>query len=327
MLPLDFSAAANISSEAAAAEDDELKIVREYLLSLDPTGSRFAAVLRDTIDQLLNGEATGRYDWKDLRQTEKTHAGSLVEINLHREFNFADGKAMDYQIGGIEVDCKFSQDFGGWMIPPEAIGHLCLLVTADDYASSWSAGLLRIQEDWLNQGSNRDKKLTVKARHRHRISWLWHKAELPENVLLHLPPAIRSQILIKGKNKGQARVIELFRRIQNKPIGRGAVRTAAQQLDYMARLREGTGRARTVLREEGILIAGPYSKHQDIARRLGACVPRRGEFVSFRVAELKPHHANRPSVELDGRSWVLAEPKDQHEPGPRLPRLTGETES
>lgn len=314
-------------SRVLLQEDPELATVYERLLKLDPMGQRFAHVLRDTIDQLLNGEATGRYSWDQLRQTEKTHAGSMVEINLHREFDFDDGDVTDYRIANIQVDCKYSQQFGGWMIPPEAMGHLCLLVTANDSKSQWSAGLLRIRQEYLNRGKNRDSKLTVKAEHRKNILWLWHEAELPENVLLHLPPSVRDQILIDGKRKGQARVIQLFAEVQNRRIGRGAVRTAAQQLDYLARLREGKGRARTVLRGKGILIAGPYSKHREIARRVGAEVPGKGEFVSFRVCEARPHHGDRPSVELDGKFWVLAEPTDlDDEVGPRLPKVTNEEE-
>ncbi|MFD5630529.1 NaeI family type II restriction endonuclease [Streptomyces sp. NPDC127072] len=307
--------------------------VYEHIRALDPTGNRFASVLRDTIDQLLNGEATGRYDWKTLFKTEKTHAGTLVEINLQREFKFDDGAdvaggqhPMDYRIRGIDVDCKFSQDFGGWMIPPEAMGYICLLVWADDYRSRWSAGLFRVRGEWLNTGSNRDRKLTVKAEHRNKIVWLWRDAELPENVLLHLPDSIRKRILLEGSRKGQKRVIELFRQVQNRRIGRGAIRTAAQQLDYMARLREGEGRARTVLREEGIVIVGPYGRHQAIALQIGAEVPQRGEFVSFRVAEAKPHHGDNPRVELEGRHWVLAEPSDPEEIAPRLPKVTSEAE-
>lgn len=315
------------------AQDSDVKKVADHILSLDPDGKRFAAVLRDTIDQLLNGETTGRYAWEQLFKTEKTHAGTLVEINLQREFKFDDGAdvgqhPMDYQILGVDVDCKFSQDFGGWMIPPEAMGHLCLLVWADDLKSKWSAGIFRVREEWLNTGSNRDKKLTLKAKYRmDKVHWLWHEEALPENVLLHLGDATRKQILLEGPRKGQQRVIELFRRVQNRRIGRGAIRTAAKQLDYMARLREGKGRARTVLREEGIVIAGPYSKHRDIACHIGAEVPQRGEFVSFRVAEAMPHHGDRPSVELDGRRWVLAGPEDPVITAPLLPKVTGEEEA
>lgn len=300
--------------------DAELERVRAELTFLDPDGSRFAAVLRNTIDQLLNGEVTGRYEWNELFKTEKTHAGTLVEINLQREFHFRDGKDMDYEIAGADVDCKHSQKFGAWMIPPEALGHLCLLVWADDYRSRWSAGLVRIRSEILNGGSNRDLKLTIRAEHRDQIVWLWQDAILPENVLLHLDEETRTRILMPGERKGQARVVELFRSVHGKRIGRGVVRTAAQQLDYMARVREGDkGRARPKLRPEGILILGDYPVHQAIAAALGGPVPREGEFVAHRVVRARPEHANRPSAEISGELWVIARPEDPVEAAPRLP--------
>ncbi|MET8447058.1 NaeI family type II restriction endonuclease [Streptomyces sp. NPDC005209] len=325
MLPFeeeDIRAAARISHQNLTHDDPELATVYEYIHSLPSCRARFASVLRETIDQLLNGEATGRYDWKSLFKTEKTHAGTLVEINLQREFNFGDGIDMDYRIAGVDVDCKYSQQFGAWMIPPEAVGHLCLLVWADDYKTRWSAGLVRIRPEWLNGGNNRDLKLTIKAEHRDKIFWLWRDAELPENVLLHLDPGTRSAIL--SPSSGQRRVNELFERVQMKRIGRGVVRTVAQQYDYMARVREAKGRARTVLRERGILIPGHYSKHQAIAHSLGAPVPQNGELVSFRVAQARPHHGNRPKVELDGREWVLADAEDPVEAAPFLPKHTAD---
>ncbi|MFE4174912.1 NaeI family type II restriction endonuclease [Streptomyces sp. NPDC056909] len=320
MLPIDVTAAANIQSQVLLRDDPELAVVHSTLRQFESAELRFSIVLRNTIDQLLNGEVTGRYDWKKLFKTEKTHAGTLVEINLQREFRFADGIDMDYQIAGIDVDCKYSQQFGGWMIPPEAMGHLCLLVWADDYKSRWSAGLLRVKEEWLNRGNNRDMKLTVKAEHRNKILWLWHDAALPENVLLHLDSATRDSIL--GLSSGQKRVNQLFRSVQMKRIGRGVVRTVAQQSDYMARVREAKGRARTVLRQEGILIPGHYSSHQAIARSLGAPVPRNGELVSFRVARALPHHGNSPRIELDDQLWTLAKEGDPTETAPLLPKHT-----
>src|SRR5690242_20727699 len=110
---------------AVTSPDPELESVRQSILSLDADGARSSRVLRDTIDQLLDGVHTGRYRWDQLYKTEKTHAGTLVEINLQREFGFEDGVDLDYRIAGADVDCKFSQTLGGWMIPPEAEGHLC----------------------------------------------------------------------------------------------------------------------------------------------------------------------------------------------------------
>ncbi len=284
MLPFeeaDIKAATSVAVQhVAAGVDPELDKVCEHIKALDPTGRRFARVLRDTIDQLLNGEVTGRYDWKTLFKTEKTHAGTLVEINLQREFRFADGDAMDYQIADVDVDCKYSQQFGGWMIPPEAVGHLCLLAWADDYKSLWSMGLVRIRNEWLNTGNNRDLKLTIKADHRDKIKWMWRDEDLPENVLLHMNAIDRDAMFTASS--GQRRLNELFRRVQKRRIGRNVVRTVAQQKDYMKRVR-GNGGSRSALRAEGILIMGDYASHREIAGRLGLPLPDEGEFVSARV--------------------------------------------
>jgi hypothetical protein len=321
LLPLDIAAAANIHAPTLLRDDPELASVYERLRQLDPTGQRFAGVLRDTIDQLLNGEITGRYDWKSLFKTEKTHAGTVVEINLQREFRFDDGIDMDYRIDGVEVDCKYSQRFGGWMIPPEAMGHLCLLVWADDYKSQWSAGLLRIAPEWLNHGNNRDLKLTIKQEHRSRILWLWHEAELPENVLLHMNAHDREAVF--AHTSGQARLNELFRRAQHRRIGRNVVRTVAQQKDYMKRVR-GNGGARSSLRDEGIVIMGDYRSHQDIARRLGLPVPGEGDFVSARLTPAAST-AEGPHALIDGAAWTVAGPDDRPVRAPLLPAHTAGT--
>src|SRR5437773_2036952 len=114
------------------ALDGELNGVAAEFRKLDPKGLRTAQVLRDTLDQLYDGRRTGRYRWDQLHSAERTKGGALFEINLHREFKFQDGETLDYRIAGAEVHCKFSQEFGGWIIRPEAHGHLCLLVWAED---------------------------------------------------------------------------------------------------------------------------------------------------------------------------------------------------
>ncbi|MEU3242156.1 NaeI family type II restriction endonuclease [Streptomyces sp. NPDC006875] len=324
MLPFeeaDIKAAVSVAlpNAAAGVDDPGLNRVYDRIKAQDPTGRRFARVLRDTIDQLLNGEVTGRYDWKTLFKTEKTHAGTLVEINLQREFKFADGEAMDYQIAGVDVDCKYSQQFGGWMIPPEATDHLCLLAWADDYKSLWSVGLVRIRNEWLNTGNNRDHKLTIKAEHRDKIRWLWRDEPLPENVLLHMDAADRDAVF--ASDSGQRRLNELFRRAQRRRIGRNVVRTVAQQKDYMKRVR-GNGGSRSALKAEGILIMGDYASHREIAAQLGLPLPEEGEFVSARVAPSGPQHGDAPRVSLDGKGWVLAQPDDLVVPAPALPSHT-----
>jgi len=102
-------------------EDEELDVVATEILRLDPDGTKIGQVLRDTLDQLYDGQRTGHYRREELSKTEKTHCGTYVETNLQRAFrsDFCDGEILDYKIKGIEVDCKYSQTLNGWMIPPE----------------------------------------------------------------------------------------------------------------------------------------------------------------------------------------------------------------
>nr|MBK7068605.1 restriction endonuclease [Deltaproteobacteria bacterium] len=188
--------------------------------------------------------STGRYQWSQLYKTEKTHAGTLVEINLRREFKdfIVDGEKLDYRVAGIDVDCKFSQGEFGWMFPPEAIGEICLVMWASDEQAQWSMGLLRITESVLSTGrGNRDGKRTLLAEHRERINPIATRAVLPGNVYLSLPQSTVQHILDE-KASGQERINRLFRSAQGKLIGRGAIATAGQQDDFMKRVRENGGR-------------------------------------------------------------------------------------
>ncbi|MGQ0773526.1 MAG: NaeI family type II restriction endonuclease [Pseudonocardiales bacterium] len=93
-----------MTSAAASgpAADAELDKVERCLYELDPDGDRVATVLRDTLDQLYDGQRSGRWNYDQLHKTEKTHMGTLVEINLHREFGFADGDVTDYRSGSYQ---------------------------------------------------------------------------------------------------------------------------------------------------------------------------------------------------------------------------------
>lgn len=176
-------------------DDPALTAVEAELYRLDPTGDRVAAVLRDTLDQLYDEQHTGRWSFDQLHKTEKTHMGTLIEINLHREFDFEDGEDVDYQIAGVDVDCKYSMKMGGWNMPPEVIGHLALLVWADDQTSMWKAGLVRVTEEGLNLGRNRDRKGTLSKVGRRRIRWLWAShGRLAPNLFLQLDPVTRNRI-------------------------------------------------------------------------------------------------------------------------------------
>ena len=305
---------------AGAGDDSELAAVATELRGLDGDGSLMAAAIRGALDMLLDGQHTGRYRWDQLHQTEKTHAGTLVEIALARSLRLADGAALDYTIAGADVDCKFSYRLGGWMIPPEADGKLLLLVQASDEDGTWSAGLLRAARENLRPVGNRDGKRALNDRGRTAVRWLHARAPLQENALIRLPE--RDVAAIFALPSGQQRVNELFRRAQRMRVSRTVVATVAMQDDYMKRVRGGGG-ARDQLRAEGIVIFGDYAGDQVLAAALGLPRPGPGEFVS---ARLVPRPAEPPdrvyarSIRLAGADWLLASAADPAATAPALPR-------
>jgi len=271
------------------------------LRALDPDGSRTARVLRRTFDQLYDGQRTGRYAMEQLFKTEKTHFGTLVEINLQRELGLSDGALLDFRIAGHEVDCKYSHT-GAWMLPVESFGHLVLVIQADDRASRWSAGVVRVSEENRRTSENRDRKTGLNALGRSRIRWIHHDEAMPPNALLKLPPASVGRIM--EPRSGQARVNELFRRAVGMRLTRTIIATVAQQDDFMKRVRANGG-ARTALRPEGYLIlSGDYLVQQAIARELGVEVPEAGELVSVRVTPAGPSEG----VKIGGQWWRVRAP-------------------
>jgi hypothetical protein len=309
-----------LAPDGVAGEDAELAAVAAELRGLDEDGSLTAAAIRGALDMLLDGQHTGRYRWDQLHKTEKTHAGTLVEIALARVLRLADGAALDYTIAGADVDCKFSHRLGGWMIPPEADGQLMLLVQASDEDGTWSAGLVRATAEHLSPAGNRDGKRALNERGRGAVRWLHARAPLQENVLIRLPEADVTAILAAGS--GQQRVNELFRRAQGMRVSRTVVATVAMQDDYMKRVRGGGG-ARDQLRAEGIVIFGDYAGDQVLAAALGLPRPGPGEFVSARLVRCPEDGRLRDyarSVRIAGADWQLAFAGAVAGPAPALPR-------
>lgn len=301
-------------SDHDAALDQVVSAVRDVA---DGEG-RFARVFRGTFDQLYDGQHTGRYAWDQLYKTEKTHFGTLFEINLRREFKdlISDGSVLDFQIAGHEIDCKYSFRIGGWMLPPESFGQLLLVGNADDEKSEWAIGIVRARPEYLRAGVNRDLKSGLNQAGRSSIDWLYWGAELPPNVLLQVDDEVRASIFNEGLS-GQGRVNQLFRSAQLKRIGRNAVATVAQQDDFMKRVRANGG-ARSALAPEGIvIIGGDYDSHRGVAEQLGTEVPLPGEFVSARLVLARDGEPN--SALIAGQLWRLAMEGDPVVPAPEMP--------
>ncbi|MCM3778397.1 NaeI family type II restriction endonuclease [Microbacterium hydrocarbonoxydans] len=285
--------------------DLELVAVYQKLRTADPDGTRTGRLMRRTLDQLYDGQRTGRYSWAELHKTERTHFGTLFEINLRREFDdvIDEGEKLDYRIADVDVDCKFSQRMNGWMIPPEALGHLLVVGYVSDAKNEFALGVVRATLDHCRIKPNRDAKVQLNQAGREAVRWLQRPGDLPPNVLLDCDAETLAAIF--SPKSGQKRVNELLRRVTGRRIGRNVIATVAQQDDFMKRVRANGG-ARTTLRPEGyVILGGDYEKHRVAARQLGVEAPEPGEVVSIRLV---PATDEDPFVaEFGGQLWRLAD--------------------
>jgi hypothetical protein len=133
---------------------------------------------------------------------------------------------------------------------------------------------------------------------------LFHDAALPPNVLAHLPEDDVAAIF--APKSGQARVDELFRRVQHTSIDAATVSTVAMQQDSGRRARG----ARERLRKEGVLVLDATGSNPDLALKLDLPVPGRGEWVSARITPLAGNDKEAPFLEIDGQRWTLANTGD-----------------
>lgn len=292
--PLDVPAPAPRTSRPQ--QDPALEAVVRHLEGLRDVETRLAAVFRSTFDQLYNGQLTGRYRLSQLHKTEKTYFGTLIEINMQREFGFSDGVLLDYSICGHEIDCKYSHT-GQWMLPLESFNQLVLLAQADDFSARWSLGIIRVTEENRRKSSNRDSKTGLNAHGRSQIHWLFTNAPMQPNALLDLPSDTVERIL--AHRTGQQRINELFRSALKYRITRNIVATVAQQDDYMKRVR-ASGGARSALKPEGIIIlSGHYLAQRKLAAALGVPDLQTNELASFKVVPADEQNG----VLIDGGYW------------------------
>jgi hypothetical protein len=279
---------------------------------------RFAEIFRQSIDEVLDGQRTGRYDVNQLAKTEKTYLGTKVEIICQAAYELERGRRMDYLVAGHEVDAKFSIESPyKQSIPREAVGEICLLLHADDHEGRFTVGLIRAIPDVLQKGKgNQDGKRGIAASGRSRIRWLVRDGKLPENLLLSLPDQVRNSIfnaVIPNKRRadGQRRTNQLFALVQRRIIRREVVLAVARQDDGPKRVRD----ARLHLRLKGILILGHQGEHPRICRDLELPVPSKGQWVSLRVVP-DSDDGGRPTTIINGVSYFAACPSDPECVGP-----------
>jgi restriction endonuclease NaeI len=291
--------------------DSGLQAVLQWFRSDPDLVSKFGAALRQSMDEVLDGQRTGRFDISTLEKTEKTYLGTKVEIVVRATFELPRGQRMDYRVAGHDIDSKFTS-LTSWSIPTEAMGHLCLLTSTNDHRGTFNVGVVRITPDALNQGQNKDAKKTLSKEGRGRICWLAREAPLPENLLLSLPAGTVAAIM--QPRSGQQRINELLRRVQGRVIGRTTAVTVARQADGLKRCRD----ARSRLAPHGIVVLGHQNDSPVVARSLGLPIPPKGSFLSIRLVPVPSDTSDRAIVERVEGTYAIARSDDPESPAPSV---------
>lgn len=239
-------------------------------------------LLREAIDIVIDTPRTGRRMYEELEKTEKTYIGTRVEILVRSFFRLPKGK-LDLSIMGEDADVKFTTK-DNWMIPREAVGKLCLGIAADEQRSKCYFGLFYADEPYLTAGGNQDKKRQLSSVGFANIMWIFCNHPLKPNFWRTISPDVAERV--SRQPSGNARVMALFREVQDRPISRDVVEATARQKDFMRRIRADNGKgARDQLAREGILLlSGAYDGK--IIDSLGMQPVERNEFVSHRVTPL-----------------------------------------
>ncbi len=260
-------------------EDAELDRVFQFF---DQRRNVFGSCIRQALDEVISSGRTRRWNLDQCNNQEKAYVGVNLENVIRDAFDLKPGIAgMDFDVAGIDVDCKWSRSFGGWQIPKEAVGHICLLVYGDDLSDELAVGLIRIHEEIL-VGGNRDLKRTIqRPAGLNSARWIHRRgsAELPANFLMSLSKADRDAIL--APRGGDERAIQLFRRCEGMVVHRRILELIGQQRDPM---RRGRGESRQALLDEGFeVLNGTWKKHRARAAELGGpAIARSDEWLCLR---------------------------------------------
>lgn len=240
---------------------------------------KLRSFFRSAIDEVIDTARTGRFTLAELEKTEKTYLGTKFENLLRDWLQVPRGVVLDLLIGGEEVDVKSTTGGGsGWMIPPEAIDHLCILLRVNEVHSICAVGLARARPAYLRSGVNRDAKTSFSAAGTANIWWIALDFPYTPNFWTQIDLSLRHQIMApKG---GTARLTVLFENCLEMPVSRVLIASIAAQDDFMKRLRRNGG-ARDKLGPKGIAIL--YAENdRKLMEQLGITFGTR-EFVSYRA--------------------------------------------
>ncbi|MFI8238534.1 NaeI family type II restriction endonuclease [Streptomyces sp. NPDC085866] len=250
------------------SDDTELQLVLGEL-GKHNLADGFTEAIRSSMDYVLDGSRTGRYDLlsKDVHPGERASVGAKLEYEVQRVFKWKKSKPLDIELAGVPVDLK-STVGDNWAIPTEAHCHLCICTQMrlkDNAHRSW---LIRTHTSWLYRGKgNKDGKrgIAVDARNQWGVP-LYDWTRLPINPLTLLTESQAEQVFELGRGQ-EVRLLRLFTYLPKVVIERSVILTVcAGNQDPMRRARAIKDKAA----EKGILLlCGKWVSDRTVAKGFG----------------------------------------------------------
>ncbi|QDQ11756.1 NaeI family type II restriction endonuclease [Streptomyces spectabilis] len=264
----------------APGDDAGLQAVASWLKG-QPAAEAYTEAIRNSIDYVLDGGRTGRFDLmsSEVHPGERASVGAKLEYEILRIFELPKTKPLDTLIAGVPVDIKATVG-DNWAIPTEAHCQLCICTQIQLKKSRHRSWLVRAHRSWLYRGKgNKDQKrgLAVQARDHWSIP-LYDWTDLPVNPLRYLTEDQVAQVL--AKKPGQVkRMLKMFHFLEGHIIPRNVFLTVgAGMQDPMRRARQ----LRDHAAEEGLtVLCGTWVESRDQAAARGIAL-RPGEWIALR---------------------------------------------
>jgi len=150
-------------------EKEEPK-VEEFSAIVERTKD-FTGKISTAISDAVREAKFGANSIEDLDPLGKTLVGARVEEHIRKQLSARQGVNCDCLLDGLEFDIKTTVR-KNWMISPKQIRNKSILLLLEINDKTFSCGVIRVEEKFLNSGKNRDKKSTLSSYGKNNIHWL-----------------------------------------------------------------------------------------------------------------------------------------------------------
>lgn len=159
-------------------------------LDLNRLASETSNAIHYAVSRQGNANLAVQEQIKLLDSGVRKNLGGDIETNLGRGMGWDEGESLDFRVGNLELECKWSLT-NAWMIGKQQQGELCLMICLAD--SGFNVGVFRALPEYLGK-ANQDKKRSLSAEGREHVLWLIHDGNLPlgdDSVTLFLDRHLR----------------------------------------------------------------------------------------------------------------------------------------